>query len=88
MTVQELLNEGHDVIAFARYPQKLGFTDPKLSLIAGNALDAKDVFAAVKDHDAGAAIPLGSGMSRKSIKIRSKGTKNVIRGMHAHGVRR
>ena len=86
LTVQELLIEGHDVTAFARNPQKLGFTNPKLSLITGNALDAKDVFAAVKDQDA-VVITLGSGMSRKS-NIRSKGTKNVIRGMHAHGVRR
>ena len=86
LTVQELLKEGHDVTAFARNPQKLSFTDPKLSLVAGNALDARDVFAAVKDHDA-VVITLGSGMSRKSM-IRSKGTKNIIRGMHAHGVRR
>ena len=86
MTVQELLKEGHDDTAFARNPQKLGFTNPKLFLIAGNALDANDVFAAVKDHDA-VVITLGSGMSRKSI-IRSKGTKNVIRAMHIHRVRR
>ena len=86
LTVQELLKEGHDVTAFARNPQKISFTDPKLSLNAGNALDAKDDFAAVKDHDA-VVITLGSGMSHKSI-IRSKGTKNVIRAMHTHSVRR
>ena len=77
LTVQELLKEGHDVTAFARNPQKLSFTDHKLSLIKGDALDAKDVFAAVKNHDA-VVITLGSGISRRSI-IRSKGTKNVIR---------
>ena len=86
LTVQELLKEGHEVTAFARNPQKLSFTNPKLSLIAGDALDGKDVLAAVKDHDA-VVITLGSGMSRRSI-IRSKGTKNVIRAMHAHSIRR
>jgi len=86
LTVQELLKEGHDVTAFARNPRKLSFTDHKLSLIVGDALDAKDVFAAVKDHDA-VVITLGSGISRRSI-IRSKGTKNVIRAMHTHGIKR
>ena len=86
LTVQELLKEGHDVTAFARNPQKLSLTDNKLSLIVGDALDAKDVFAAVKDHDA-VVITLGSGISRRSI-IRSKGTKNVIRAMHTHSIRR
>ena len=86
LTVQELLKEGHDVTAFARNPQKLSFTDPKLFLIAGDAFDAEDVRAAVKNHDA-VVITLGSGMSRRSI-IRSRGTKNVIRAMHTHSVRR
>jgi len=86
LTVQELLKEGHEVTAFARNPQKLSFTNPKLSLIAGDALDGKDVLAAVKDHDA-VVITLGSGMSRRSI-IRSKGTSNVIRAMQTHSVRR
>ena len=86
LAVRELLKEGHQVTAFARKPKKLSFSDPKISLVAGNALDAKDVLDAVKDHDA-VVITLGSGMSSRSI-IRSKGTKNVIRAMHAHSVRR
>ena len=86
LAVRELLSEGYDVTAFARKPEKLGLTDPKLSLVAGDAFDATDVLAAVKDHDA-VVITLGAGMSRRSA-IRSKGTMNVIRAMQAHGVSR
>ena len=86
LTVQELLKEGHKVTAFARNPQKLCLSNPKLSLIAGDALSTIDVFSAIKGHDA-VIITLGSGLSRTSI-IRSKGTSNAIRAMHAHRVRR
>ena len=86
LAVRELLKEGHQVTAFARKPKKLSFSDPKLSLVTGNALDAKDVLDAVKDHDA-VVVTLGAGMSRRSV-IRSKGTMNVIRAMQAHSVRR
>ena len=86
LAVEELLKAGHDVTAFARKPQKLGLTDPKLTHVAGDALNADDVFEAVAGHDA-AVITLGAGMSRMSV-IRSKGTMNVINAMQAHGVRR
>ncbi|MGI9389770.1 MAG: NAD(P)-dependent oxidoreductase [Boseongicola sp.] len=86
LAVEELLKAGHDVTAFARKPQKLGLTDPKLTHVAGNALNADDVFDAVAGHDA-VVITLGAGRSRKSV-IRSKGTMNVINAMQAHGVRR
>ena len=86
LAVEELLKAGHDVTAFARNPGKLAMTEPKLSLVAGDALDASDVLDAIAGHDA-VVITLGAGMSRKSV-IRSKGTLNIIRAMQAHGVRR
>ncbi|MEM9011936.1 MAG: NAD(P)-binding oxidoreductase [Pseudomonadota bacterium] len=86
LVVGELLKAGHEVTAFARAPEKLGLADPALKLVAGDALDADDVFDAVAGHDA-VIVTLGAGMSRKSL-IRSKGTMNVIRAMQAHGLRR
>ncbi len=86
LAVNELIKAGHEVTAFARKPEKLVLTDPKLFRVAGDALDDQDVFAAVKDHEA-VVITLGSGLSRKSV-IRSKGTLNVIRAMQAHGLKR
>ena len=86
LAVEELLNAGHDVTAFARSPERLDLSHPKLTLAAGDALNGDDVSKAVAGHDA-AVITLGSGMSRKSL-IRSEGTMNVINAMQAHGVRR
>ena len=86
LAVEELLKAGHEVTAFARKPEQLKLTNPRLTLSAGDALNADDVLAAVAGHDA-VVITLGAGISRRSV-IRSKGTLNVIRAMQTHGVRR
>lgn len=86
LAVTELLKAGHSVTAFARTPEKLGMTDPNLRLVAGDAMQLADVSAAMKGQGA-AVVTLGAGMSRKST-IRSQGTMNVIKAMHATGVRR
>ena len=86
LAVQQMLDDGHEVTAFARNPKKLGSNHPKLSLYAGDATKEAQVSDAIKGHDA-VVITLGSGLSRKSL-IRSQGTLNVIRGMQAQGVER
>ena len=86
VAVENLLKAGHSVTAFARSPEKLNLSDPKLRLAAGDAMKLSDVTAAVAGHDA-VVVTLGAGMSRKS-KIRSQGTMNVIKAMQIHGVRR
>lgn len=86
LAVENLLKAGHSVTAFARSPEKLNLSDPKLRLAAGDAMKLSDVTAAVAGHDA-VVVTLGAGMSRKS-KIRSQGTMNVIKAMQIHGVRR
>lgn len=86
ITVKEALEEGHKVTAFARNPEKLGFTHDNLRLIKGNAYSQEDVQKAVGGHDA-VIVTLGSGMSRSS-KIRSIGTLNIIRAMQHHGLKR
>ncbi|RLJ59125.1 putative NADH-flavin reductase [Litoreibacter meonggei] len=86
LAVQQMLDDGHEVTAFSRNPEKLSIDHPKLSYIAGDALSAHSVANAVSGHDA-VVITLGSGMSRKS-KIRSQGTLNIIQAMQRHGVQR
>ena len=86
LAVEELLNAGHEVTAFARKPDALALDNPALTRVAGDAMDAADVHAAIAGHDA-VVVALGAGMSRKST-IRSQGTMNVINAMQAHGVRR
>lgn len=86
LTVQRLLQDGHEVTAFARRPEQINLTHENLHLAAGNATDPQSVAAAIEGHDS-VVITLGAGMNRKST-IRSQGTLNVIRGMQAHGVKR
>ncbi|WP_245723389.1 NAD(P)-dependent oxidoreductase [Lutimaribacter saemankumensis] len=86
LAVKSLLKAGHTVTAFARSPQRLNLNDPKLRLVAGDAMKLSDVTDAVAGHEA-VVVTLGAGMSRKS-KIRSQGTMNVIKAMQTHGVRR
>ena len=86
LAVENLLKAGHTVTAFARSPQNLNLNDPKLSLVAGDAMMLSDVTDAVAGQEA-VVVTLGAGMSRKS-KIRSQGTMNVIKAMQTHGVRR
>lgn len=86
LVVERSLADGHHVTAFARNPQKLNFSNPSLTLVAGDALDSATVSDAIPGHDA-VVVTLGSGMSRKGV-IRSQGTLNVIKGMKQHGIRR
>jgi uncharacterized protein YbjT (DUF2867 family) len=86
LAVRSLLEAGHTVTAFARSPQKLNLSDPKLRLVAGDAMTLSDVTDAVAGHEA-VLVTLGAGMSRTS-KIRWQGTMNVIKAMQIHGVRR
>ncbi len=86
LTVERSLADGHQVTAFARHPEKLDIDSPDLTLLAGDAMDPATVSQAVSGHDA-VIVTLGNGLSRKGT-IRSRGTANVIQGMHEHGVRR
>ena len=82
----QLLEEGHEVTAFARRPERFGIAHPLLRNHAGDALVQADVSAAMAGQDA-VIVALGAGASRSS-RIRSQGTLNIIRAMQAHGVRR
>lgn len=86
LAVEQMLQDGHQVTAFARNPDKINMQHPNLTLYPGDATNGKIVAAAIRDHDS-VVVTLGSGMSRKSL-IRSTGTMNIIRGMQAHGVDR
>jgi putative NADH-flavin reductase len=94
-TVERLVEEGHEVTAFARRSD--AFTDDRVRTFAGDATDATDVERAVEGHDA-VVVTLGIsenpfrvrlfGPARTPIDIRSVGTRHVIAAMQKHGVRR
>lgn len=82
--VNQALEGGHAVTAFARNPAALEFRHDALSLRAGDVLDRSVVTAALATHDA-AFICLGAGLSGG---VRATGTKHVVEGMAEHGIKR
>ncbi|MBE9030365.1 SDR family oxidoreductase [filamentous cyanobacterium LEGE 11480] len=84
--VQQALEAGHTVTAFARTPAKLPQQHPQLHIFQGDVLDPQAVTQAMQGQDAVACI-LGAGKQLTGT-IRSEGTKQIIQAMEATGIRR
>lgn len=85
VTVQAL-ELGHEVSAFVRDPARLGPLASRLHVIQGDVLDPAAVRQAVAGHD---AVVSAIGMpASKTGRLRSEGTRNIVRAMQASGVRR
>jgi len=82
--VEQALEQGHQVTAFARRPEKLALSHAHLNCHAGDVLDHDTVMNAVSGHDA-VIIALGAG--RKG-NVRSAGTGNILAAMRQQGVLR
>ena len=84
------LDHGHDVTAFARSPENLVLSSPRLTRVKGDFHNRASVDAAVDGHDA--VIVTASATSVGTFKTNptyfSKGTELTIDAMKAHGVRR
>ncbi|MBE9031033.1 SDR family oxidoreductase [filamentous cyanobacterium LEGE 11480] len=84
--VEQALEQGHQVTAFARTPAKLDTQHPNLTLFQGDVANLPSVEQAIQGQDAVVCV-LGSGKSLKST-VRSEGTKQIIQAMEQTGVRR
>jgi putative NADH-flavin reductase len=84
--VQQALEQGHAVTAFARNPAKLGIQHANLKVFQGDLMDLASVEKAVQGQDA-VLCAIGSGNKRTGT-IRSEGTRQIIRAMEKAGVRR
>jgi putative NADH-flavin reductase len=84
--VQQALEQGHTVTAFARNLTKLDIQHPQLSFAQGNVMDASAVEQAIQGKDAVVCV-LGAGKKLKST-IRSEGTQQIIQAMERVGMRR
>ena len=85
--VAQALERGFEVTALVRNPSKLAITHPRLTVVAGNVLDADFVGAAVRGQEA-VLSALGHKRFYPPNRILSVGTENVLRAMKAHGVSR
>ncbi|MBE9102521.1 NAD(P)-dependent oxidoreductase [Vacuolonema iberomarrocanum] len=84
--VEQALEQGHIVTAFARYPAKLNLQHPNLKLFPGDVMDLSAVAQAVQGQDA-IVCTLGSGQKLTGT-IRSEGTRHIVQAMEQSGIRR
>lgn len=84
--VEQALNQGHQVTAFARNPASLTLQHPRLHLVQGDVMDSAAVKSAVSAHDAVICV-LGAGKQLTGT-VRSEGTRHIIQAMEETGVRR
>lgn len=83
--VQQALNRGHHVAAWARTPDKMTLTHPNLQTHAIDIL-VSDLGPALHDLDA-VIVSLG-GAQLKDSSTRSTGTQRLVDAMRAHNVSR
>jgi putative NADH-flavin reductase len=82
--MEAALDAGHEVHVLARAPEKIQRTDRRLTVTAGDALDAVVVEKVVAGADA-VISALGGFRGPASL---SDGTRSVMNAMRAHGLRR
>jgi putative NADH-flavin reductase len=85
--VAQALEQGHQVTAFARAPERVRTAHPRLSVAQGDVLDYPSLEAAVAGQDA-VLSALGHKRWFYPNRILSTGTRNLVRAMATHGVRR
>lgn len=88
-TTRQALNAGYDVRALARSPTAIGFSNPKLEKVRGDALNHRDVEAALAGVDA-VIVTLGVGLGElfRPVHLFSDATRVLIAAMKAQAVKR
>lgn len=84
--VAQALEQGHQVTAFSRHPEKLAMKQANLQLFVGDVMDSITVEQAIQGQDAVVCV-LGSGKKLFG-HVRSEGTRNIIQAMEKTGVHR
>lgn len=84
--VEQALERGHQVIAFARIPAHVLIHHERLTVLQGDVLHPQKVGAAVSGTDA-VISALGVGLTAKA-QVLSDGTRNILDAMKKFGVRR
>lgn len=86
LVVRELLEADHEVIAFARSPEKLSKQDGSLQIVQGDLVDAEAIERAIAG--AGAVISVLGPSSNKAEFAISSGIERIIACMKKTGVKR
>jgi putative NADH-flavin reductase len=84
--LQQALEDGHEVSAFARAPEKIDDLEyPNLRVVQGDVLDSAAVAAAVAGQEA-VLCTIGAGAGRTT--LREDATRNIVQAMDRAGVQR
>ena len=88
--LKQALERGHTVTAFVRDAAKLDVTHLRLTVMVGDARNARAVAAAIPGHDAviNAMEPGGPDVSDKYLDIITDGIRHLVQGMRQAGLRR
>ncbi len=84
--VEQALEQGHTVTAFARNPAKLDIKHENLKIVQGDVMDFASVERAMQGQEA-VLTALGS-PPLKNTSVRSEGTRQIIRAMEKAGLQR
>jgi len=84
--IKQALEQGHEITALVRDPQKLSFSDQRINILKGDVLNKDDVLKTIQGNDA-VLVALGVKPPSKE-KVVGPGTKNIIDAMKAHNVKR
>lgn len=85
--VNQALERGWEVIAFARQPAQLAIKHPRLYPVQGDVLDPRAVADAVEGADV-ALSALGVRLGQPPGMVRSEGTRHIVRALEAAGISR
>ncbi len=82
--VTQALAQGHAVTAFVRRPERVTVQHAALTVVQGDVTDAAAVAAAVAGHE----VVLSALGTRGGPAVLPDGTRNILAGMAAAGIRR
>ena len=82
--VEQALEQGHAVTAFARDPEKVAVKHANLKFVQGDVMDSASVEKAVQGQQA-VLSSLGAGVKGM---VRSEGTRQIVCAMEKAGIRR
>jgi putative NADH-flavin reductase len=86
--VSQALEQGHDVTALVRNPQRLAVTRDRLRMLTGSVTDDGQALAAAVPGQDVVISTLGVGNSLKSSGLIARSVPAIVRAMESQGVRR
>ena len=87
LLVQEALDAGHDVVVYARSPEKFGALHGRLQIVKGGLSDSAKIRETIKGTDAVISV-LGPSATRTPGTPIADGLQNAVKAMKEFGVRR